>query len=73
MFLPPPTGLTIRGMKKIRNVGREEGSVVGRERGMGGGREVGVKAGMEERGRQCAWEDGSNGWRKGGTDGRNGG
>jgi len=29
-----------------------------------------MKAGMEERGTHCAWEDRTNGWRKGGRDGR---
>ena len=45
--------------------------MVGRKRGRGG-REVGVKAGVEERGRHCAWEDGTDGGREDRTDGMEG-
>ena len=63
----------MRGREETRNGRREERSVVGRKRGRGGGRQAGVKAGMEERGRHFTWEDGTDGWRKGGRDGWNGG
>ena len=65
MFLPPLTCLRMKGRKERRNGRREEGSVVERKKERGSGREVGVKAGMEERGRHCAWGDGTDGLRKG--------